>query len=72
MGLAIENYKKTAFPGEHPASYGYYGNSGYRYSGSNQGEPYGPKFGTGDVIGMGITRYGDIYYTKNGFFLGKY
>ena len=35
-------------------SYGYLGEDGKKYSGSKNGEDYGPKFGAGDVVGAAL------------------
>ncbi|KAI9480498.1 MAG: concanavalin A-like lectin/glucanase domain-containing protein [Benjaminiella poitrasii] len=60
------------FPGWEDHSWGYHGETGKIYSGSGSGgQSYGPKFGTGDVIGCGVDfRTMTAFYTKNGIFLG--
>ncbi len=72
LGLAPEFYKDTSMPGTDGASFGYYGNNGKRYNASSEGNSYGPTFGTGDTIGLGVTNQGELYYTKNGSFLGSH
>ncbi|KAI7906608.1 concanavalin A-like lectin/glucanase domain-containing protein [Cokeromyces recurvatus] len=59
------------FPGWEEYSWGYHGETGKVYSGSGTGQNYGPKFGTGDIIGCGVDfRNMTAFYTKNGVYLG--
>lgn len=52
-------------------SWGYHGENGNVYSGPGTEKSYGPKFGTGDIIGCGIDfRDMSAFYTKNGIYLG--
>ena len=38
---------------------------------SERGEQYGPRFGTGDIIGCGLlTERRELFFTKNGAHLG--
>jgi len=54
-------------------SYGYHGDDGNSFCSSGQGEPYGPTFSTGDVIGCCVNLIENTcFYTKNGVNLGKW
>ncbi|CAG8640566.1 7592_t:CDS:2 [Ambispora leptoticha] len=49
---------------------GYHGDDGYSFC-SGSGEPYGPKYTTGDIIGCYLNVLKKIvFYTKNGVILG--
>ena len=53
-------------------SYGYHGDDGHSFCSSGTGQPYGPTFTTGDVIGCCINLIDNTcFYTKNGVNLGK-
>ena len=58
-------------PGWDKGSYGYHGDDGKKFRGCGAGEPYGPVYTTGDIVGC-VVNYmaGSIGYTKNGIFLG--
>lgn len=54
-------------------SYGYHGDDGHSFCSSGTGQPYGPTFTTGDVIGCCVNLInGTCFYTKNGHSLGGY
>ena len=62
-------------PGWGHRSWGYHGDDGQLFCidvGSNRGRPYGPTFGSGDVIGCGVD-FGSksAFFTKNGEHLGE-
>ena len=58
-------------PGWEEHSWGYHGDDGHLFSGPGTSKPYGPKFGTGDIIGCGFDfRTMSSFYTKNGVYLG--
>ena len=54
-------------------SWGYHGDDGKLFTGvSHKGDPYGPTYGTDDVVGCGFEKNTNtIYFTKNGKHLGK-
>ncbi|KAG7234221.1 hypothetical protein INR49_005498 [Caranx melampygus] len=53
-------------------SYGYHGDDGHSFCSSGTGQPYGPTFTTGDVIGCCVNLINNTcFYTKNGHSLGK-
>jgi SPRY domain len=52
-------------------SFGYHGDDGNMFCSSGTGQPYGPTFTTGDVIGCCLNLIdGTCFYTKNGINLG--
>jgi hypothetical protein len=56
----------------HHRSWGYHGDDGRKFGESGTGEPFGPAYTTGDVIGAGFHHQRkEIFFTKNGFFLGE-
>eukprot|EP00026_Physarum_polycephalum_P010606 Phypoly_transcript_10773.p1 GENE.Phypoly_transcript_10773~~Phypoly_transcript_10773.p1 ORF type:complete len:355 (+),score=37.65 Phypoly_transcript_10773:139-1203(+) len=61
---------KDMLPGWLPGSYGYHSDDGNAFLENGQGEPYGPPFATGDVVGCGLTLDNKLYFTKNGQNLG--
>lgn len=71
VGLADGSFELNRQPGWEPSSYGYHGYDGRRYVDSERGEQYGPRFGTGDIIGCGLlTDRRELFFTKNGSHLG--
>lgn len=67
----IEGYQVGWFKG----SYGFHSDDGNIYKGNGHGYSFSDSWTKGDVIGCGIIfskrRRADIFYTKNGIFLGK-
>ncbi|KAI8369692.1 CTLH/CRA C-terminal to lish motif domain-containing protein [Blakeslea trispora] len=58
-------------PGWEENSWGYHGENGQIFSGPGTGKNYGPRYGTGDIIGCGVDfRDMSAFYTKNGIYLG--
>ena len=59
-------------PGWHNHSWGYHGDDGNGYSEFWEGVPYGPLYGTGDIVGCGVDfKSKTAFFTKNGEKLGK-
>lgn len=72
IGFSTRNVQLSRLPGWEPMSWGYHGDDGNSFAGQSDGSPYGPVFGTGDVIGCGVDfTEGMAFYTKNGEFLKK-
>jgi hypothetical protein len=65
IGLtSIENYPLNDFAGYLPDSVGYHGDDGKCYVHGNN-YTYGTKYGSKTVIGCGITKLGNIFFTHN-------
>ncbi|KAG8688927.1 hypothetical protein FRC09_012660, partial [Ceratobasidium sp. 395] len=72
IGFSTSKVQLSRLPGWEPFSWGYHGDDGNSFAGQSEGTPYGPVFGTGDVIGCGVDfTEGRAFYTKNGEFLKK-
>ncbi|KAL6080540.1 Ran-binding protein 10 [Balamuthia mandrillaris] len=72
-GIALDGYTEiNAAPGWRAGSYGYHGDDGKLYLESGFGRPWGaPLFTSGDTVGCGVDlRRGDLFFTKNGEFVG--
>ena len=70
--LTIFIYDLNQHIGWERQSYGYHGDDGHSFCSSGTGQPYGPTFTTGDVIGCCINLIDNTcFYTKNGVNLGK-
>uniref|UniRef100_A0A2M3Z038 Putative ran-binding protein n=1 Tax=Anopheles braziliensis TaxID=58242 RepID=A0A2M3Z038_9DIPT len=71
IGLTHTNFKMNRLPGWDKQSYGYHGDDGNSFCSSGNGQPYGPTFTTGDIIGCGVNLVDNTcFYTKNGHHLG--
>lgn len=73
IGLVDEKFPINGKqPGWDKDSYGYHGDDGGCFHNNGAGKPWGERFNPGDVIGCGINfeRNGEIFWTKNGKFLG--
>ncbi|CAE6461120.1 unnamed protein product [Rhizoctonia solani] len=72
IGFSSRDVGLNRLPGWEPMSWGYHGDDGNSFAGQSDGTPYGPVFGTGDIIGCGVDfTEGRAFYTKNGEFLKK-
>jgi hypothetical protein len=68
IGLCSKNIDLDRLPGWEMDSLGYHGDDGNIFKDSGIGMPYGPKFTTGDVIGLCWNLVKKvIFFTKNGF-----
>ena len=71
IGFTDASAKLGRQPGWEPGTFGYHGDDGRKYHARGSGEPYGPRFGTGDVVGCGIDwEAKEVFFTKNGLYLG--
>ncbi|GBM39134.1 Ran-binding protein 9 [Araneus ventricosus] len=71
VGLSAQGVNMNRLPGWDKHSYGYHGDDGHSFCSSGTGQPYGPTFTTGDVIGCGVNLIDNTcFYTKNGHHLG--
>nr|XP_056718798.1 ran-binding protein 10 isoform X2 [Euleptes europaea] len=71
IGLSAQGVNVNRLPGWDKHSYGYHGDDGYSFCSSGTGQPYGPTFTTGDVIGCCVNLINNTcFYTKNGHSLG--
>ncbi|KAL6447074.1 hypothetical protein ACFW04_001433 [Cataglyphis niger] len=71
IGLSARDVNVNRLPGWDKHSYGYHGDDGHSFCSSGTGQPYGPTFTTGDVIGCGVNLIDNTaFYTKNGHHLG--
>ncbi|VEN44987.1 unnamed protein product [Callosobruchus maculatus] len=71
IGLSAQGVNMNRLPGWEKQSYGYHGDDGHSFCSSGTGQPYGPTFTTGDVIGCGVNLIDNTcFYTKNGHHLG--
>ena len=71
IGLSAQGVNMNRLPGWDKNSYGYHGDDGHSFCSSGTGQPYGPTFTTGDVIGCCVNLIDNTcFYTKNGHHLG--
>ncbi|CEF64400.1 Ran-binding proteins 9/10 homolog [Strongyloides ratti] len=71
VGVCHKGVDLNRLPGWDANSFGYHGDDGNFFASSGNGNPYGPTFTTGDVIGCGVDfARKHLFYTKNGEFLG--
>ncbi|XP_035679367.1 ran-binding protein 9-like isoform X1 [Branchiostoma floridae] len=71
IGLSAQGVNMNRLPGWDKHSYGYHGDDGHSFCSSGTGQPYGPTFTTGDVVGCCVNLIDNTcFYTKNGHNLG--
>ena len=74
IGLTSPEYNLHRAPGWDIDGYGYHGDDGKIFSGTNpsgMGQPYGPTFSTNDIVGCGINFENQTcFFTLNGNYLG--
>ncbi|KAF2006491.1 SPRY-domain-containing protein [Amniculicola lignicola CBS 123094] len=71
VGFTGPKVPLNRIPGWEPESFAYHGDDGQMFNNNTQGKPFGPKFGTLDVVGCGINfRTGQAFFTRNGVMLG--
>lgn len=67
IGLCDEEVSLTKVPGLDHKSWGYHSDDGRITACQGTAKQYGPKFGSGDVIGCAINfKKNSVFYTKNG------
>lgn len=73
IGLSAQGVNMNRLPGWDKNSFGYHGDDGHSFCSSGSGQPYGPTFTTGDVIGCCVNMIDHTcFYTKNGINLGMH
>uniref|UniRef100_A0A8C2ZV04 RAN binding protein 9 n=1 Tax=Cyclopterus lumpus TaxID=8103 RepID=A0A8C2ZV04_CYCLU len=60
IGLSAQGVNMNRLPGWDKHSYGYHGDDGHSFCSSGTGQPYGPTFTTGDVIGCYVILFNDL------------
>lgn len=71
IGLSADNVNINKLPGWDKLTYSYHGDDGCIFCSSGAGQPYGPTFTTGDIIGCGVNFLDNTcFFTKNGHNLG--
>ncbi|KAK1775270.1 CTLH/CRA C-terminal to lish motif domain-containing protein [Copromyces sp. CBS 386.78] len=71
IGFETRKASLARFPGWEGESWGYHGNDGKIFQGTNAGRSYGPTYGAGDTVGCLMNfRTSQVLFTKNGDELG--
>nr|CAB3265425.1 ran-binding protein 10-like [Phallusia mammillata] len=71
IGLSAHGVNLNRLPGWDKLSYGYHGDDGHSFCSTGTGQPYGPTFTTGDVVGCCLNLIDSTcFYTKNGVDIG--
>ncbi|XP_057457070.1 ran-binding protein M homolog [Lotus japonicus] len=71
IGFTSETFKMRRQPGWEANSCGYHGDDGLLYRGHGKGEPFGPTYTSGDIVGAGINYAShEFLFTKNGQVVG--
>ncbi|CAL1697238.1 unnamed protein product [Somion occarium] len=71
IGFSCNDVRLSRLPGWEKHSWGYHADDGWSFPGHREGNPYGPVFDSGDIIGCGVDfSQNRAFYTKNGTFLG--
>jgi len=71
IGFCGKEVNLSRLPGWEPHSWGYHGDDGCSFAAEKNGTPFGPIFGTGDIIGCGIDfNTNQVFFTKNGTLIG--
>lgn len=72
IGVSAQSVNLNRLPGWDKLSYGYHGDDGHFFCSTGTGQPYGPTFTTGDVVGCCLNLIeGSCFYTKNGVHIGN-
>eukprot|EP00166_Cyanidium_caldarium_P001983 ctg_2058.g522 len=72
LGLCAGDVQLDRLPGWERNSIGWHGDDGHIFRDSGMGTAYGPKYGTGDIVGCCWNRItGDVYFTKQGALLKR-
>ena len=72
FGLCAGDVQLDRLPGWERNSIGWHGDDGHIFRDSGMGTAYGPKYGTGDIVGCCWNRItGDVYFTKQGALLKR-
>eukprot|EP00128_Syssomonas_multiformis_P017080 Colp12_sorted_trinity150504_noHs@2266 len=71
IGVCAPSCPLSQLPGWGKNSYGYHGDDGSAFSSSGHGNPFGPTYSSGDIVGCGVNFLDQtIFYTKNGNWIG--
>lgn len=71
IGLSGQSTNLNRLPGWEKLTYGYHGDDGHKFFSTGNGQPYGPTFTTGDIVGCCYNLLErTCFYTKNGIVIG--